>query len=203
MKAFFKSRVAEARKVVPEPELPQPKLKLKVTAPEPTPTPKIMFRMGTKESSTESPAQTPRQAPGTPADTASNGNAARGVASTGQPSAPPSVAHLERGRSVSGPLDSPSVPQPAPASVKHEDRRSPSAVPSTAGQTPTAPHSGNAQTNESSMPPPTGVTPTGVTNGTLPLAVTHGQVQPSSIPSLDAKWRPPGKGEQCSYQCLY
>lgn len=201
MKIFFNKRLAAAKKVVPEP--PQPKLKLKVSAPEPAP--KIMLRMGVKESPAETPIQTP-----SPIISSTNvpqsGITVRGTALAGASTGTPSLVHIDRGRSISRSVASPTLSVSAP--VKSEGRPSPSILPSATVQTTSVQNGTTIQVNGSVMPSPARISPGVPTNGALLNGIStagHGYGQPSPYhvpptPSLDSKWRPPGKGKSPSFR---
>ncbi|KFY03259.1 hypothetical protein V490_00238 [Pseudogymnoascus sp. VKM F-3557] len=185
LEIFFNKRLAAAKKVVQEP--PQQKLTLKVSAPEAGP--KIMLRMGAKGSPAESPRETPN--PNINVNGASSREAVPG--SLARPAS--AVGRIDRGRSISGSVNSPTLSVAAP--VKSEDRPSPSMQPSSVGQMAGAQ---GLQLNGVSMAPPTGLGPAVAANGHhLNGAVPgYGHMQPSPyqpppVPTFDSKWRLPGK----------
>jgi hypothetical protein len=174
------------------------------------PTPRITLRMGGKPSPADSPVPTPDPNGSTSSD--QNGGAAprrNPFGSSKSANAVPSLEQLDKARSFSGSIASPSPS--AAGLVKNEDgaKNSPSlplAVPSY-NQTSTngiSRPTSSAQTNGTSMLPPTSTTP-GFPAGLNPSSSGLGQpytsqpVYHAPNPSFESKWRQPGKSE-LSYQ---
>lgn len=200
-------RLAEAKQAVPEPS--QQKIKLKMSSAPEVPTPKITLRVGAKASPVVSANTTPAPATNgsaptqTPAGVAPSRNPFGGSHAASTPV--PNIGQLERTRSFSGTLPSPSL-VPA-ATVKREDstRQSPAtAVPAV------TPSLGQNQDRSSSQatshaPPNTMLPPTtpGLTNGSYHGSTTtpvHHNPYASSSPQvkglgfMESKWRQAGKG---------
>ncbi|KFY86487.1 hypothetical protein V500_07595 [Pseudogymnoascus sp. VKM F-4518 (FW-2643)] len=192
LEIFFNKRLAAAKKVVQEP--PQQKLKLKVSAPEPGP--KIMLRMGAKGSPAESPRETPPNT-STAITPLPNGASSREAAPGTSVRPASAVGHIDRGRSISGSVNSPTLSVSAP--VKSEDRPSPS-IQASVSQMASAQGLSTTQLNGVSMAPPTGLGPAVTANGHHLNGTTpgYGHMQPSPyqpppVPTFDSKWRLPGK----------
>lgn len=137
---FFEAELAKAKAVVQEP--PQPKIKLRVPqsqeSPAPTGPKKITIHVGgSRAQTTASPApQAATPGSATPADGGANGTTAqRFGGGSGAPGAPMSVPQLDRMRSMSGAVASPSPPIPG---VKQElpNGQSPAATPRLGGAPP-------------------------------------------------------------------
>jgi hypothetical protein len=180
---------------VPEPAGPKIKLKM------PESGPKITLKFG---GSRASPADSPAPQPA-PQTNGSNGVALNGLSrrnpfggSHAAATPIPNLDQLERARSMSG-----SVPSPTPSNsglVKNEDgaRNSPALVPGYNGYRGGSQAASTPGLSGNGMPPPS--TP-GLQNifsqgGGYAQSFNHQpQFQPPN-PSFDSKWRQPGKSEQ-------
>lgn len=191
----FNKLLKEAKQSVLEP--PAPKIKLKM----PEPAPKITLKFGSRGSppaAEAAPAPQTNGANGTPA----NGTRRNPFGASGAAAPAPNLDQLERARSTSGSVQSPTPSIPATAVVKNEEgaRNSP-AVPaagfsiqravSQTVSTPGLPVAG--------MPPPS--TPSVPANN---MYLTSGyatsfqhqpQYQAPKPAALESKFRPPGKGK--------
>lgn len=191
LQSSFKKLLSEAKAAVPDPAGPKIKLKM------PEPGPKITLKFGgSRASPADSPA--PQLAPQTNGanGTAPNGSSRRNPFGGAHSSATPvpTLEQLERARSMSG-----SVPSPTPSTsalVKNEDaaRNSPALQPSynsfrggsQAVSTPGL--SGNG------MPPPSTPGPQNMfSQGGYAQSFSHQPPYQPPNPSFDSKWRQPGK----------
>lgn len=188
VQVFFNKKLAEAKKVVPEPVQTKIKLKMPDLA-QAVPQQKITLKIAAKAS----PAGTPTPTNGH--SSATNGTGRRnpfgGATAAAIPS--PNLEQLERARSMSGSIASPVI-SPALA-VKPEDtsRNSPAVIggQSRAGSQPTVtPAAGNG------MPPPLnpGIPVTHLQGG-HPQSFSHQPQYQAPPPAADPKWRQPGKSE--------
>jgi hypothetical protein len=180
----------------------QPKLKLKMSAPA-EPTPKITFRMGEKPSPADSPAPLGVMNGGGNPD--QNGTAVRRNpfgSSQRLANAVPSLDHLDRARSFSGSVSSPTPS--ASAMVKNEDgpKNSPSLPPATPNYNQTtvmARSLSGLHTNGSSMLPMTHATPGFAPSSNLGPTILgpYGSqlAYHATNPNYESKWRQSGKGE--------
>lgn len=158
-----------------------------------------MLRMGAKGSPAESPRETPPNTSTTITPLA-NGTSSREAALGSSVRPASAVGHIDRGRSISGSVNSPTLSVSAP--VKSEDRPSPSMQPSSVSQMASAQGPSTMQLNGVSMAPPTGLGPAVAANGQHlnGTAPGYGHMQPSPyqpppVPTFDSKWRLPGKGK--------
>ncbi|KAM5371714.1 hypothetical protein ACJZ2D_007879 [Fusarium nematophilum] len=122
LEEFFQDQFKQAQAAVPEPS--QPKIKLKVGQSSDTPTPstkKITIHVGGQRDSVDSPA------PVQP-DAATNGQGVNGTARTSTP-AQPSIPQLDKARSVSASVPSPSPSAQAVLKAEEPASASPAGVP--------------------------------------------------------------------------
>lgn len=158
------------------------------------PPPKITLRMGNKASPAESPAPS----------AALNGNGDKGrntFRGSQSVSSVPTPSQLDRARSTSDSVASPT--SSTAALVKNEDasKQSPVIQPTNSSLVPngqaTLPHSGGAQVNGSSTPAaPMGALPTppNLNPYLQGTSLYNGQTYHPPNPSYESKWRQPGKG---------
>jgi hypothetical protein len=164
--------------------------------------PKITLRMGGKGSPADSPASTTGL--NGSADSPRNGMAPRRNPFSGSQTSSvvvPSLGQLDRARSMSG-----SVTSPTPSAstlVKNEDGPKPS--PPTSSAVPNINHSGlhssSSHVNGTHMLPPSGTIPNVLNQNSSYNITGHGQA--SNIfptfhtpnPSFESKWRQSGKGK--------
>lgn len=159
-----------------------------------------MLRMGAKGSPAESPRETPNPNASIANTPLPNGASSREAAPGSSVRPASAIGHIDRGRSISGSVNSPTLSVSAP--VKSEDRPSPSMQPSSVNQIAGAQGFSTTQLNGVSMAPPTGLGPAVAANGHHLNGTTpgYGNMQPSPyqpppVPSFDSKWRLPGKGK--------
>jgi len=191
----------------------------KKAVPGPPGTKKIMLKIGGNKGSQPQPPQNPRitlKLPGqkgSPAPSpavqlngtngsgpAANGSGRRNPfggqvsASTGAPS----LDQLERARSMSGSVASPTIP--TATAVKNEDgrRASPALVPTTSH--PASSQVSTPGLNAAGMLPPLtpGATQSYSQSGGFAQSFNHQPQYPVPNPSFESKWRQPGKGKNLS-----
>lgn len=195
---------------MPDPIAPKIKLKL-AEPPAPAPSHKLTFKIASKAS----PAVTPAVTPAPPTNGASKSNAAangtsrRNPFSVAQPSsAPIPLEQLERAKSVSGSVASPS-PSLAPAPVKNEEvaRNSPALVApngvrsaSQASATPVA--AGSVVMAPPSTPALSAVNTYSSAGYAQSFAPQQPQYQQPS-PIYESKWRQPGQSKSKCYLLEY
>lgn len=199
---FFNKRLAQAKKHVPEPT--QPKLKLKMSSIA-EPTPKITLRMGGRPSPADSPAS-PAALNGR-ANSPQNGmSLRRNPFGSLQKSSNtvPSLDQLERARSFSGSVASPTPS--ASAVIKNEEgsKHSPSIPPAAMSLNQSSTNGLNRSAsslhlNGTTMLPPTSTTPISATSN-FASAMTGPSYNPvpayhTPNSSFESKWRQPGKSE--------
>ncbi|PMD38186.1 Bromodomain-containing protein-like protein [Hyaloscypha variabilis F] len=192
LQSSFKKLFQEAKAVVAEPAGPKIKLKM------PEPGPKITLKFG---GSRASPADSPAPQPA-PQTNGSNGVAANGLSrrnpfggSHAVPTPLPSLDQLDRARSMSG-----SVPSPTTSNsglVKNEDvaRNSPALAPNYNSYRGGSQGVSTPGLSGNGMPPPS--TP-GLQNiysqgGGYAQSFNHQPPYQPPNPSFDSKWRQPGK----------
>jgi hypothetical protein len=172
---------------------------------QPQPTPKITLKLGGRGSPVESPAPQTNGSNGTPAN-GTRRNPFGGSSSTATPA--PNLDQLERAKSASGSVSSPTPSVVAPVKNEEGARNSP-AIPAV-GYTN---HRGASQavstpglpTPSIGMPPPStpGVTNNGITNNGNNTYTASGYAQsfphqpqfPPQHSSFESKWRQPGKSK--------
>ncbi|KAH8679818.1 Bromodomain-containing protein-like protein [Tricladium varicosporioides] len=188
LKTQFNKLLQAAKKAVQEP--PVPKIKLKM----PEPAPKITLKLGSRPSPVESPA---------PQTNGSNGTAVNGrrnpFGSSQTAAALPSLDQLERARSASGSIASPTTSNAG--AVKNEDgaRNSPAVVPQAQNN-----YRAPSQTVSTPGPATSGMLPPttpGLPNNNMYSAGGYAQSFPHphqpqfhvQNPAFESKWRQPGK----------
>lgn len=215
--AYFKKRLAEAKRAVVEP--PQPKVKLRLSAKSPEPTPKITLRFGGQKSSGPASVSVDSEALKRQQDLVKAGANGQGAIASNGNSRPVQRNPFRSSNSGSG-----STPIPALQKLSQERSQSDSAEhPKTSAngvkaeaQLGQSPSLGAVQLNRdtnnsgglgqspsaaaSIMPPPSSVTPRLPSGSPHPQAVTtnsQGSNSHSTTTAFDPRWRPPGKGERC------
>lgn len=183
----------EAKQAIPEPA--GTKIKLKVSNPDAGPRITLKFPAGGKASPRDSPAPQTNGAGnhGVPMNGTARRNPFGGSHSSATPV--PSLDQLERARSMSGSVASPTPSSAAP--VKNEDARNSPAIvagfnhraPSQAVSTPGL--------NGNGMPPPsTPGLPNQYSQGGYAQSFNHStQYHPPNL-GFDSKWRQPGKSKR-------
>lgn len=189
--AFFTKLLTEVKRAVPD---GAPRIKLRVAEPQSVPAQKYTLKFGSKAGPTDSPApQSATQSNGSNGTPAANG-AARNPFHFATPA--PRLDQLERARSASGSVASPTPSNAAPVKNEEGGRYSPAVL---------APYNGVRSSSQAvstpgvSMPGMLPPTTTGQSNPYNPngyaQSFNHQAQYTQPNPSFESKWRPSGKSK--------
>jgi len=174
---------------VPEPAGPKIKLKM------PEPTPRIHLKLGAKASPAGSPAPQPviPNGSGVPINGAARRNPFGGSQTLATPV--PNLDHLERARSMSGSVASPTPSNAAPVKNEEGAKDSP-ALSAGLNQRATSQTVSTPGLNEIGMPPPsTPGLPQSYASGGYAQSFNHQSHYHAPNPAFESKWRQPGKSK--------